>query len=262
MDIPTQTVTLKKLIELEKKWEKKSCTHQFNLLDELHANENSHTRILVRLLQIPALLRSFLEYLKEKFPAQATFVIPEKLSSNDVSEFSDYIDAKIETENFCIIIENKINYATDQHRQIERYVTTAQRYNRNVFVLYLTLTGDKEPTQESTGEIKPEVILEINYKEHILNWLEHKITFSVSDSLNQPFLQSGILQYIDHLKGRLGERKNECDIHLDEIKAYLLLQKKDVFDVIAELQCLKAYWRIYFTRNIPDEKNGTNCLTS
>ena len=110
MNIPTQTETLKGLIELAKKWEKKSCTHQFNLLDELHANENAHTRILVRLLQIPVLLKSFLEYLKEIFPEKATFAIPEKLSSNAVSEFSDYIDAKIETKNFCIIIENKINY--------------------------------------------------------------------------------------------------------------------------------------------------------
>ena len=187
MNIPTQTKTLKELIELAKKWEVNSRTHQFNLLDELHANENAHTRILVRLLQVPMLLRSFLEYLKEKFPAQATFAIPEKLFANNVSEFSDYIDAKIETKNFCIIIENKINYAADQHRQIERYVTAVQQTNRNIFVLYLTLNGDKQPTQESTGEINREAILEINYSDHILDWLENKITFSVSDTLQQPF---------------------------------------------------------------------------
>ena len=251
MNIPTQTETLKGLIELAKKWEKKSCTHQFNLLDELHANENAHTRILVRLLQIPVLLKSFLEYLKEIFPEKATFAIPEKLSSNAVSEFSDYIDAKIETKNFCIIIENKINYAVDQHRQIERYVTAVQQTNRNIFVLYLTLNGDKQPTQESIGETNGETILEINYRDHILYWLENKISFSVSDTLQQPFLQSGILQYIDHLKGRLGIRKNERDKHLDQIKEYLQLQKRDIFDVISELQYLKAYWRIYFTRNIP-----------
>ena len=253
--MPEMSKCLQELTEKVRDWNKKTCTHQFNLLDELHANENAHTRILVRLLQVPILLKSFLEYLKEKFPQKATFTIPEKLSSNAVSEFSDYIDAKIETKNFCIIIENKINYATDQHRQIERYVTAVQQNNRNIFVLYLTLNGDKRPTQESIGEINGETILEINYRDHILYWLENKITFSVSDTLQQPFLQSGILQYIDHLKGRLGKRKNESDTHLDEIKAYLLLRKKDVYDVIAELQYLKAYWRIYFTRNIPDEKN-------
>ena len=254
MNIPTQTETLKELINLAKEWEKNSHTHQFNLLDELHANENAHTRILVRLLQIPTLLRSFLEYLKEKFPLQATLDIPQELFPNDVSEFSDYIDAKIETEKFCIIIENKINYAVDQDRQIERYVSAVKSQHKNIFVCYLTLDGTKEPTQNSIGESDVPII-KIDYKKHILDWLENKISFSVSDTLQQPFLQSGILQYIDHLKGRLGMRKNERDKHLDQIKEYLQLQKRNIFDVISELQYLKAYWRIYFTRNIPDEED-------
>ena len=245
----TQSKTLIELIKITKDWKKKPCTHQFNLIDELHANENAHTRILVRLLQIPSLLRSFLEYIRDTFKLQS-FYIPDELSANDVSEFSDFIDAKIETKNFCIIIENKINYAVDQNRQIERYVSTVKSQNKNIFVLYLTLNGTKEPTPNSIGKSAVPII-EINYSEHILNWLEHKITFSVSDTLQQPFLQSGILQYIDHLKGRLGIRKNERDKHLDQIKKYIQSQEKDIFDVISELQYLKAYWRIYFTRNIP-----------
>ena len=257
MNIPQPSENLQKLIEKIKKKKCEACTHQFNLLDELHANENAHTRILVRLLQIPSLLYSFLMYLKESFAEQAQFDIPDQLYPSDVSEFSDYIDAKIETKNFCIIIENKINNAVDQDRQIERYVSAVKSQNKNICVLYLTLDGTKDPTSNSIGESDVPVI-KINYKKHILNWLENKITFSVSDTLQQPFLQSGILQYIDHLKGRLGERKNECDTHLDEIKACLLLLKKDIFDLIAELQYLRAYWRIYFTRNIPDGENWNN----
>ena len=250
MNIPHPSENLQKLIEKIKKKKSEAFTHQFNLLDELHANENAHTRILVRLLQIPSLLHSFLVYLNESFSVLA-LDIPDNLSPSDVTEFSDYIDAKIETENFCIIIENKINNAVDQHRQIERYVTSVQSASKKVVVLYLTLDGTKEPDGNSIGESKAQII-KINYKEHILYWLEHKITFSVSDSFLQPFLQSGILQYIDHIKGRLGTRPNDCDKLLNDIKA--CLQDADIFDVIAELQYLKAYWRIYFTRNIPDKK--------
>lgn len=250
MNTPKQSETLNKLIKIAKDWKKKPCTHQFNLIDELHANENAHTRILVRLLQIPSLLRSFLEYIRDEFKIQS-FCIPDELSANDVSEFSDFIDAKIETKNFCIIIENKINYAVDQDRQIERYVSTVKSHNKNIFVLYLTLDGTKKPSSNSVGESNVSII-EINYKDHILEWLEQKITFSVSDTLQQPFLQSGILQYIDHVKGRLGMRENDCNTLLSNIKA--CLAEADIFDVIAELQYLRAYWRIYFSQNIPQGK--------
>lgn len=255
MNIPQPSKNVQKLVEKIKKRKNEACTHQFNLLDELHANENAHTRILVRLLQIPSLLHSFLEYLKDNFNEQATFDIPDKLFPSDVSEFSDYIDAKIETKNFCIIIENKINYAVDQDRQIERYVSSVKSQNKDIFVLYLTLDGTKDPDHNSIGESNVPII-QINYNKHILNWLEHKIAFSVSDSLQQPFLRSGILQYIDHIKGRLGMRKNDYDILLNDIKA--CLGDADIFDVIAELQYLRAYWRIYFTRNIPNEENWNN----
>jgi transcriptional regulator of heat shock response len=186
MNIPQPSENLQKLIEKIIKKKCEACTHQFNLLDELHANENAHTRILVRLLQIPSLLHSFLMYLKESFAEQAQFDIPDQLYPSDVSEFSDYIDAKIETKNFCIIIENKINNAVDQDRQIERYVSAVKSQNKNICVLYLTLDGTKDPTSNSIGESDVPVI-KINYKKHILNWLENKITFSVSDTLQQPF---------------------------------------------------------------------------
>lgn len=249
-NMPEMSKCLKELTKKVKDWNKKPCTYPFNLLDELHANENAHTRILVRLLQVPALLRSFLMYLKENFAEQAQFDIPDQLYPSDVSEFSDYIDAKIETKNFCIIIENKINNAVDQDRQIERYVDKMKPHNNNIFVLYLTLEGNKEASSDSIGKIKVPII-PVNYNDHILNWLENKITFSISDTLQQPFLQSGILQYIDHLKGRLGKRERECDKHLGKIKEFIQKSGSDIFDIWAEVQYFKAFWRIYFTRNIP-----------
>ena len=60
MNIPQPSENVRKLIETINKKKSEASTHQFNLLDELHANENAHTRILVRLLQIPSLLHSFL----------------------------------------------------------------------------------------------------------------------------------------------------------------------------------------------------------
>jgi transcriptional regulator of heat shock response len=101
-----------------------------------------------------------LKYLKESFAEQAQFDIPDQLCPSDVSEFSDYIDAKIETKNFCIIIENKINNAVDQDRQIERYVDKVKPHNNNIFVLYLTLDGNKDASHDSIGKINVPIIME------------------------------------------------------------------------------------------------------
>ena len=59
------------------------------------------------------------------------------------------IDGLIEepSKDYAIIIENKINWATDQELQLVRYFNTVKRHgipDRNIFVIYLTLDGSKK----------------------------------------------------------------------------------------------------------------------
>ena len=184
----------------------------FNILDELWANENAHTRILYRLLQNKSLLDSFLKHclapvFKQPFPMDCNVELS-CLSENN-------IDLCIHSSQYSIIIENKINGAMDQSTQIARYVQAEMRSYQNsepIYVVYLTMTGgspsDGSLTDEarrllgfsdnSTGRFR-----EMNYKDHILPWLKEKAPFTVS----QPYLISGATQYIHYLEGRLSQRE-------------------------------------------------------
>ncbi|MBO4726884.1 MAG: PD-(D/E)XK nuclease family protein, partial [Spirochaetaceae bacterium] len=58
-----------------------------------------------------------------------------------------YIDLLIKNESQAIIIENKINYAPDMENQLVRYMKYVEDALdiKEYTVVYLTLTGDKEP---------------------------------------------------------------------------------------------------------------------
>lgn len=185
----------------------------FNPLEEFHANENAHTRVLVALLKIPFVCRSFLQYLHKKFPSANEWFNGCDAEPTKVSCFSDYVDAAITVGRKTAIIENKINGAEDQDSQIDRYVTAKASASRSedILVFYLTLDGSKEVSACSFDKSKnilkyqgpesPGRFLAINYRDHILDWLQNYLRFSVHSLLDQPILYCGVVQYIDYLKG-------------------------------------------------------------
>ena len=118
--------------------------YHFNVIDELHANENAHTRILQKLLLYKQKdTYIFLESFFNKMIPR-----PIKLSNPKIEFNQDFIDLLIEDKetNFACIIENKIHYATDQDKQIERYINTVKENHgiSDIFVIYLTSDGNKE----------------------------------------------------------------------------------------------------------------------
>ena len=91
--------------------------YRMNLVELLHDKENAHTRILVKLLRYNhndgnlEFAKSFVRKFIPKIDVQAT----------EVWEQIDYIDALIgERGRYAVVIENKINWAVDQDRQLER----------------------------------------------------------------------------------------------------------------------------------------------
>ena len=190
-----------------------------NVIDELHANENAHTRILTHLLKYKedgkhVILVSFLKQLPT-FNVESFDIEKSKVYFN-----RDNIDGLIEKDGeYAVIIENKIHWAVDQDKQIEKYVNTEIERgipSDNIWVIYLTRDGRKKVEGYSltnkTKEILGDRFLEMDYFHNILPWL--KETVLPNCRVREEWLESAIKQYIDHLEGlfdirdsRIGFRK-------------------------------------------------------
>ena len=254
---------IKKFTELKKK-NASLLQYNLNLIDELHANENAHTRILLKLLdyesnQKKVILEEFLNLLNEKLVNQKIPILDDYRTTGQFEFIDGYIWS--DSKKVAIIIENKINWACDQDEQIQRYIETAKQYGideKNIFVVYLTDTGIKKAADYSFTDYAKKMLdwkdpenqgryIESNYLNDILPFLYEifdKLSFS-----KENILKSAIFQYIDYLEGRFGMRKNEKEYNMamnsDILKILNLgenLSKKEKFDKIGELQ-----WELWNT---------------
>ena len=80
------------------------------------------------------------------------------------------LDILIETDHWCIVIENKI-YAGDQERQLERYHQHASSTGKSFRVYYLTLHRDY-PSKYSLGCLKRDEVMCISYESDVHAWLD------------------------------------------------------------------------------------------
>lgn len=214
---------LKKFKEISSKEEVKLPYH-INVIDELNANENAHSRILAKLLQQKnpesnrfEILESFVQYLKKKSDSFCNITI----ENPDITQETERIDLWVRDKTYAIIIENKIHYADDKERQLERYIdkTKAKSFrNEQIFVIYLSPRYE-EPDIQSWGKYKDEFqerYLNLSFNDDILLWLKEKVLPNVK--LRDVFLRSAIEQYIDHLEGIFSLRtiNNKMNMELQE----------------------------------------------
>ena len=194
---------------------KKQSPFHINVIDELHANENAHSRILVRLLQYSngeayPILKSFVSLI----PAWDEGII---VSCPKIEYDIEHIDALIEEKGkYAIIIENKIHGAQDQKQQIERYVDTAIKRgipSEKIWALYVTRDGSKVVTDFSltlrTKRILGNRFVPLNYRDDILPWLKNTVLPICPEK--EEWLLSALKQYIDHLEGLLEVRSSNVD---------------------------------------------------
>lgn len=200
-----------------------------NVIDELHANENAHSRVLRMLLQYSGgqtwpVYRSFLALLNRHCPS-----IPLYFNNPFFVNEKDRIDLLI-NDNFqgkktSIIIENKVCNAGDQDEQIERYIKKQEEAGvatENIFVIYLTSDGTKTISDHSLtaiasnklgykGEEEKGRFVELNYRYDILPWIEQDVLPNIA--IREELLVSSLRLYIDYLKGLFGLRNDEELIH-------------------------------------------------
>lgn len=200
-----------------------------NIIDELHAGENAHSRILRMLLQYSGgskypIYSQFLLLIQKRCQAQLDFL---KCTSPNFVNEDGRIDLLIREYNldnrFAIIIENKVCDAGDQDKQLERYVRKVLNEGvspNRIIVVYLTKDGQKEVSEISLTEHVKTILgynedsegryIKLNYKHHIIPWLEQIIP---EMPIKEELLIAALRQYLDYLKGICGERESEEPIY-------------------------------------------------
>lgn len=186
--------------------EKRKLPYHLNVIDELHINENAHSRILMKLLCYQndkgeyEILQSLLEYMQKKKEAFSNI----KVKKPKITQEEQRIDLWVRDEGYAIIFENKIYNAIDQEEQICRYIekTKAEGYSvENIYVIYLSQDG-KEPEEQTWGNYKEEFkdrYLNLSFRYNILPWLREHVLPNIS--LKDVYLKCAIKQYIDYLEG-------------------------------------------------------------
>mgnify|MGYP002623838998 FL=1 len=190
--------------------------YNLNIIDELHANENAHTRILLKLFSYELdgkkiILEKFIDRINQKIknPERAIKAAGNAKVFYQFAFMDGYIKS---SDGWAIIIENKINWAADQENQIDRYIQSAIDdgiAENKIYVVYLTDNGAKKVSdysfdKERNGNIGG--FVELNYQDDILPLLK-----TTADELPEKeiVLTAAITQYTDYLEGRFGMRESE-----------------------------------------------------
>lgn len=255
--------------------------YPFLLLNEIHPNENDHSRVLAKLLRYAdpnlgyPILFSFLQtqvfynLTFEEARNKATKICQQ---SPKIRFNKDNIDISIHTADFGIIIENKINYAKDQDKQLQRYIEEFKD-GQEVWAVYLTWDGTKKPQDNSlTGKAMEELninaatakieesyyepqnsdlpvrLVEINYQQDILPWLENSLLKEIPfPGKDRRYLFPHLQVYVDCLKYRatmlLEEQYNMTQELFEKIYSFQkgehnfksLLEFKQKLDAISSL---------------------------
>ena len=212
--------------------------YHLNVIDELHINENAHSRILFKLLSYKnengyyEILQSFIAHVKNKYHKDEEKINNLNLISinnPDITQEEQRIDLWIKEEGiYALIFENKVCGANDQDAQLYRYIEKTRQCgfkNNSIFIFYLPPTKDGEPSEQTWGNEKENFknrYFKIPFKEDILPWLEHDVMQNIRHK--DFILLTALTQYIDFLKGyfELRNKKQEDKMKEQEIMDNIL----------------------------------------
>lgn len=190
--------------------------------------ETGHSRILCDLLHHQNIRKDFIKFFFPDVDCDNNDFIIEK-------EFGDkdsHIDLILYNDKDCIIVENKVNNAVEQYRQIYRYIfdiaiSKLGRSIEHIYVLYLNKNDYSIPSVGSlTDQDGNNNIIETlgnrfkvgNFSNDIISWLNQ-----LNPQENEKYLISGILQYKDYLEIYCETSNIYTPMH-NEIKSELFKQ--------------------------------------
>lgn len=221
------------------KKEEEKLPSYINIIDEIGANENSHTRFLVALFNYKdkdgkrSTIKSFFNFFNistDKIDITNRVYFNKRCKINDINRYADvyFVQKSKDLKNgIGLIIENKIKGAKDQPNQVDDYVSAMinegippenihifyliEQYNKNTPIEKPELKTNKEYNKK--GEYEQNYRL-ITYKEHILPWLKDKLLPSI------PYKETNIINnieiYISHFKHCFGmiEDRNKIQLNI------------------------------------------------
>lgn len=263
----------KKLFESNKEKQ----PYHFNILDEQqgHIVENSHTNILMKVLAYKnqygyVFLKDFCETF---FPALSITDFEGVQFRREENRIDGLIFKK---DEFAIIIENKVNHAKNQDKQLETYIkkiATPNDYFKNendaytkIWVMYLTRDGIEIPDAESIRFMKDNGIcyndsekesldgeryFAANYSDDIYTWLKEKVLPMIP--FKDENLKCGLLQYIDFLEGFLGFRTQSEE--LEKAARDILVAKFGNIEVVGRNEKLEELYK-YINKKKDDKTDG------
>ena len=239
----------------------------YNVLEEVRVNENAHTRLLMRLLEYPPALSSFLDWLHEK---DETFNPPKTYKPKITAE-KHRIDGLIQEKGkYAIIIENKVCGAVEQEGQLGRDIDKCRElgYDQSdIYILYLFDRPGSYPSLQTWGEYRAEQFdgryLVLSYEQDITPWLKNFLARCEGTDEKTKVLREGVAQYLDYLKllfkiDRYTMMKSELTRFIEnelELSALFLDSPQETIDLLkdklksiddleAEVERLLKYYRI------------------
>lgn len=195
--------------------------YHLNIIDELHINENGHSRILCKLLQYQSqsgeyvVLQSLLGYIAEQNHEYRSIHIQRPLITQEQCRIDLWIRDRV--GGYAIIFENKVYNAIDQAAQLSRYIdcTKANGFtDEQIFVVYLSQQGS-EPAEQSWGTYKSEYeqrYINLSFRDDILPWLKECVVPILPDK--DRLLRCAVDQYIDYLEGIFGLRTIDKELNM------------------------------------------------
>lgn len=259
--------------------------YHLNLIDELHINENGHSRILYKLLEYRdpdgdyIFLKSLLKYIAKNCEAFEKICVINPEITQELCRIDLWVRDR--AGGYAIIFENKVYNATDQEAQIARYIECTQDNEYpldKIFVVYMPQMDDKDPADDSWGEYKEAFAsryVKFSFRNGVLPWLKSDVLPSIPDK--DKLLKSAIEQYVDYLEGLFKQRESDKQLYimienyikeklglnddpfankkklerkieeLDEVRQYLVKMKDDYKTQIFE------QWNEKLKQDFPDE---------
>ena len=195
---------------------KQQLPYHINVIDELHIDENAHSRILCKLLQCKnpvsgeyEILQSLLDYIRKR-AKDKTFERIE-LINPIITQEKARIDLWIRDQKtgYAVIVENKVYNAQDQEEQLSRYIQRTKDdgfSSEHIYVVYLSRTGE-EPDEQSWGEYKEDFetrYVNLSFRDDILEWLKMNILPEIRQK--DTYLLHAVKEYVDYLEGEFDIR--------------------------------------------------------
>lgn len=254
--------------KVKEKWLPRLPYHLINIIDELHINENGHSRILTKLLQYKSesgkyeFLESLLAYIVANRDCIDFGNI--KIEKPQITQEKCRIDMWVRDKDYAIIFENKVYNARDREHQLSKYINRTKQCNyreEQIFVVYLSSWG-QEPEEQSWNKYKDAFTsryVNLSFRDDIIDWLKKQIIPKIRDT--DFYLNSAVFQYIDYLEGiyhkrtihkemnmeikKIIEERLKLDKCLDNSERVRLLQSKieDIDEICQQMEEMQNEYR-------------------